>query len=148
MKKKYNTLYELNLAQRRMARKSVAIEDEFLGIIKNPLSLFSSSTTVQKSNKSQKIATVKSEPVQKTEEGNVFSDILSLAISTMGSTSPLGMITKLLLPLLPTKKIGKSVAKNAGSIAVKVIIVNLAIWGIKQLRIKAKNRSKKKTTLK
>lgn len=146
MKKKYTTLDELNQAQKAMARESALIEDEFLSVVKNPLNIFSfgankqdedQATTSQHSANTQGIA-------KTNNTDNDGLEILQTALNVFGVNGILKLASNVLLPMIPTKKIGMSLVKNAGSIALKVIAVNIAIWGAKKIAQNIKKKAAKK----
>lgn len=143
-KQKYTTLEELNLAQKQMARKTALIEDDFLSIVKNPLNILSLSDSDEQIN--TPTVTKKKAATNNKEQGptNGLLDIAQSLLGNMGSSSTLGLITNVVLPLLPTKKIGQSVARNAASIGLKVMAVNLAIWGFKKLKANWQEKKRKK----
>lgn len=149
-KKKYTTLDELNEAQKKMARASALIEDDFISIVKNPLNIFqlkdSTDSNIESTSKAE-VAKISNTPKPKADDNSIMN-IAGSILNTLGGSSLLGVVSNIVLPLLPTKKIGSSIGKvvlrNAVQITTKVLIVNIAIWGFKQLRKKKSSNSRKK----
>ncbi len=131
-KKKYKSLDDLNAAQRKMNAKCVAIEEDLLGVVTNPLSLLTGSSGSRKKKRK------KAKNKGSLNLAGFMPGILSLV--------PVGSLLRLPLRLLPSRKTSASIFRVAAKSSLKVIIVNVAIWGFLKIKDRIQSRRKKIST--
>lgn len=134
-KRKYRSLDDLNAAQRKMNIKCVAIEDDLLDIVSNPLSALTGATGGNRSSGSRK--------------NNKSKKNRSMGLADMlpGATGMVpGLVKQLLLKAIPSKKRTGSIFKTAATIALKVVIVDAAVWGFSKIKQRIQSNRKKIST--
>lgn len=129
-KKKYKSLDDLNAAQRKMNAKCAAIEEDLLGVVTNPLSLITGSGgSGKKKHKKGK---------------NKGSLNLAGFMPGLLSLVPVGsLVRQIPFSLLPSRKMSASILRVVAKSSLKVMIVNVAIWGFLKIKNRIRSRRKK-----
>lgn len=133
-KKKYRSLDDLNAAQRRMNTKCVAIEDDLLNIVSNPLAAVTGSVGSSGKKNSRKHKNKHSQS----------AGIASL-IPGAGILGP-DLLKQLFFKAIPSKRRSGALLKTVAKIALKVVVVDAAVWGFSKIKQRIRSKRKKIST--